>query len=330
MSSALEGTSDNRDQTDDNFRGIFFLCAGVFIFSFQDVIIKLLSPTYPVHQIVFIRGFLALPLLLVIVHFDSGLQTLKSSKPWQHVVRSIAMFCSYLFFYLAASAVPLTVAVALFFTAPLMITALSIVILGERVGWRRWVGVIVGFVGVMIILRPGFNEFDPAALLAVASALAYTLAQLIARRLGVTDSASVMAFYSMLAFTYIGAGMGFVFATWGPGEGTSAATDFLLRGWVMPGGIELAMLVTVGVISAMGFYLLSQAYRLGEANTVAPFEFTSMIWAMALSFVLLGSVPDLYTFAGAALVGGAGVYVLRREGLRKRKPIAGRGVLRGR
>jgi drug/metabolite transporter (DMT)-like permease len=330
MSDALEQPAGVDQQSEDNLRGIMFLCAGVFIFSFQDIIIKLLSSTYPVHQIVFIRGFLALPLLLIIVHHDSGLETLKTKKPVLHVLRSLAMFCAYLFFYLAAAAVPLTTAVALFFTAPLMITALSIVVLGEKVGWRRWAGVIVGFVGVLIILRPGLADIEPAGLFSLAAALAYTLAQLIARRLGVTDSASVMAFYSMLAFTYLGAGMGFVLGTWGPGAGGGDASDFLLRGWVMPGGLELAMLITVGVISAMGFYLLSQAYRLGEANTVAPFEFTSMIWAMILSFAFLASVPDMYTFIGAAIVGGAGIYVLRREGIKRRKPLAARGILRGR
>lgn len=316
--------------SEDNLRGIMFLCAGAFIFSFQDVIIKLLSPTYPVHQIVFIRGFVALPLMLILVHFDSGLDTLRTRKPLMHMVRAAAMFCAYLFYYLAAAAVPLTMAVALFFTAPLMITALSILILGQKVGWRRWAGVVVGFAGVLVILRPGIADMEPAALYALVAALGYTLAQLIARRLGVTDSASVMAFYSMLAFTYIGALMGFALNAWGPGHGSTDASDFILRPWVMPGGLELLMLMTISVISAMGFYFLTQAYRLGEGASVAPFEYTAMPWALVLGFVFLGTVPDAYTVAGALLVGAAGIYVLRREGLRAKKPVATRGILRGR
>ncbi len=330
MGEVLEQSGDAQDQVDDTTRGILFLCAGVFIFSFQDIIIKLLSDTYPVHQIVFIRGFIALPMLLVVVHFDSGLDTLRTKKPALHLIRSLAMFLAYLFFYLAASAVPLSVAVSFFFTAPLMITAFSIVILKEQVGWRRWMGVAIGFVGVLIIMRPGVGSIEPAALFAIAAAFSYTLAQLMARRLGATDSASVMAFYSMLTFCYVGAGMGLALAWWGPGEGATASSDFLLRGWVFPGGLELAMLVVIGIISAMGFYLLTQAYRLGEANRVAPFEYTSMIWAMILGFAFLGSIPDFYTFLGAGLIGGAGIYVLRREGIRRKKPLAARGVLRGR
>jgi len=330
MTDTAQGTAGGGAQFDDNLRGIVMLCAGVFIFSFQDVIIKLLSDRFPVHEIVFIRGFLALPLLMLIVHFDSGLGTLKTRKPWLHLLRALAMFASYMFFYLAVATMPLTDAVSLFFIAPLLITALSIVILGERVGWRRWLGVIVGFIGVLVILRPGVGAFQPTALLALGGALFYALAQLMARRLGATDSASVMAFYAGLTYSYMGALMGFVLVHWGPGEGDGPASDFLFRPWVMPGPLELAMLVTIAVISAIGFYLLSQAYRIGQANTVAPFEYTSMIWAMLLSFILLGSVPDLYTILGAILVAGAGVYVLHREGIKRDKPLAAKGIYRGR
>lgn len=314
----------------DNARGILFLCAGLFVFSFQDVIIKLLSDDYPVHEIVFIRGLLATPILMVMVHFDSGFETLRPSRPWLHLARSLCMFCSYMFFYLAVAAIPITTAISLFFTAPLLITALAVPLLGETVGLRRWLGVFVGFVGVIIMTRPGFGSVDPAAGFAVLSAASYAIAQILARRMGITESASVMAFYSMVTFTYLGAGLAFLIHVADFGASEHASLDFLLKPWRMPGGIELAMLATIGVISAMGFFLLTQAYRVGTANAVAPFEYSSMLWATVLTFAVFGSVPDIYTITGAALIFAGGVYVLKRESVKRKKPLAAKGPYRSR
>ena len=316
--------------SDDNARGIFFLCAGLFIFSFQDVIIKQLSDDYPVHELVFVRGLVATPLLLLLVHFESGFASLRTDHAWQHLLRSLLMFCSYLFYYLAIAAIPITTAVSLFFTAPLFITALSVPFLGERVGFRRWMGVIAGFVGVIIMLRPGAEVFEPAAVLPLLSAFTYSCSQMLARRLGMTDSASAMAFYTAMIFTYIGGLMGFVIHLSGFAPADHPSLDFLLKAWKMPGGLEFAMILTIGVISAMGFYLLSQAYKVGAATVVAPFEYTSMLWAIILTFLVWGTAPDIYTFIGALIIVGAGVYVLGREKMRSKKPIAAKGPYRNR
>ncbi len=330
MSQAIEPPVGAPATTDESRRGIFFLCAGIFIFSFQDVIIKLLSDTFPVHEIVFLRGLIALPLLLLIVHFDSGFHTLRTEKPLLHVVRSIAMFGAYLFYYLAVAAIPLTTAIALFFTAPLMITALSVPFLGEKVGYRRWIALLIGFGGVLVMLRPGIGTIEPAMLLALLSALSYALSQIMARRLGVTDSASVMSFYSGMAFMYMGAIMGYALAGSTLTPDTYPSLAFLLRPWSMPSGLELAMLCTIGVITAMGFYCLSQAYRLAPAPTVAPFEYTALFWVAVLSLALWGEVPDMYTLAGVGLIVLGGLYVLRRERTRSDRPLTGRGIFRGR
>jgi drug/metabolite transporter (DMT)-like permease len=317
-------------KVDDNAKGIFYLCAGLFIFSFQDVIIKQLSAEYPVHQMVFIRGLVASPLLLILVHFESGFASLRTDHIILHVVRSILMFCSYLFYYLSIAAIPITTAISLFFTAPLFITAMAVPFLGEKVGLRRWFGVIAGFAGVMIMLRPGLGVFEPAALLALLSAFTYSTAQLLSRRLGMTDPASTMAFYTAMIFTYIGGLMGIVIHLSGFAPSDHPSLDFLLKPWKMPGGLEFAMLVTIGVISAIGIYLLSQAYRIGVANTVAPFEYTSMLWAIILTYLVWGVTPDLYTLVGALVIVGAGIYVLRREGIKRKKPLAAKGPYRSR
>lgn len=316
--------------TTDTARGVMFLCAGLFVFSFQDIIIKHLSTSLPVHQIVFIRGLVAAPLIFLYVHYDSGLGALTTRRPWLHAIRAVAMFLSYLSFYLALAAVPLTTAVALFFTAPLMITALSIPMLGEQVGWRRWLGVLVGFAGVLVILRPGIASIEPAAFLAIVSAFAYSLAQLLGRRLGVTESASVMTFYMAIMFIYLGGMLGLALGSGEFSDGTNPALDFLFRAWTAPTRLELAMLAAIGVISAVGFVFLTQAYRIGEANKVAPFEYTVMIWAVILSYIFFGSTPDMFTLLGAGLIAVSGLYVLHRERANKQSGLKGRGPFQSR
>ncbi len=309
----------------DTVKAVTFLVAGLFIFSFQDVIVKLLSGTFPVHQLVVIRGLIATPLIFLYVHYDSGFQTLSVKRPLAHFLRSLCMFVSYISFYLALAAIPLTTAVALYFTAPLIITALSIPMLGEHVGWRRWLGVLFGFCGVIVILRPGGDALHWAALLPILAAASYGFAQMLGRRLGATDSASVMSFYSQIAFVYLGGAMALGAGLW-PIEGASdGAVGFLVREWTMPSLLELAMIFTTGFIAAIGFVLLTQAYRVGEANKVAPFEYTVMIWAMLLSFIFFGTLPDMYTLIGAAMITASGIYVLSRERTNKESELKGRG-----
>lgn len=316
--------------TDNSPLGIFYLCAGLFIFSFQDVIIKELSDTYPVHQLVFIRGLVAAPLLFLLVHFDSGFASLKTKKYGQHALRILLMFCSYLSFYLAIAAIPLTTAVSLYFTAPLMITALAVPILGEKVGIRRLLGIVAGFGGVMVMLRPGAGVFEPAALLPIISAFTYAASQMLSRKLGSADSASMMAFYIAIGFTYIGGVMGLGIHLAGIEPASHPSLNFLLQPWKMPSGLEFAMIAIIGVISAMGFFLLSQAYRIGVASTVAPFEYTAMLWAVILSYLVWGTTPDVFTIVGALIIVASGVYVLRRERVRTSRPLAAKGPYRSR
>lgn len=317
-------------KVDDNAKGIFYLCAGLFIFSFQDVIIKQLSANYPVHELVFVRGLVATPLLLLLVHFESGFASLRTDHVMLHIVRSLLMFCSYLFFYLAIAAIPITEAISLFFTAPLFITAMAVPFLGEKVGLRRWLGVIVGFIGVLIMMRPGVGTFEPALILALLSAFTYSTSQLLSRRLGMTDPASTMAFYTAMIFTYVGGLMGLTIHLTGFAPSDHPSLEFLLKPWKMPDGLEFAMMFVIGLISAMGFYLLSQAYRIGTANTVAPFEYTSMLWAVILTYLVWGVTPDLYTLVGALVIVAAGIYVLNRESIRRKKPLAAKGPYRSR
>ena len=173
-------------------QAVAIMTAGKFLFAIQDVIIKEMSAGYPVHQIMTIRGLVAIPLLLLLIHFSSGLKILKQHRPLLHLIRGALMLIAFTLFYVALAGTSLTTATALFFTAPFFITLLSIPLLGEQVGVRRFVSITIGFIGVLIVLRPDTESFNLFELLPIAAALFYACCQLMVRVAKMTDPPAVM------------------------------------------------------------------------------------------------------------------------------------------
>jgi drug/metabolite transporter (DMT)-like permease len=288
------------------------LCGGVAIFSGQDWIIKLLSGDYPVHQAIAIRGVVAVLILLAYITLDGKIESLRSKRIGLLIVRGLVLMMAYTTYYLAFPSMPLANIVALWFTVPLFVTALAGPFLGEKVGVRRWAAAIVGFAGVLIIVRPFANSFSLASLLPIASALTYSISALMARRMGTTESAPVMSFYQNLVYLLVALVMAAIFGG-GAYEGTSnPSLEFLVRGWVTPSWLDLALLAACGVIASIATVLLTQAYRMAEANFVACFEYSAIIWATLGGYLFWREVPDVYFLVGAALIVAAGLYVLFR------------------
>jgi drug/metabolite transporter (DMT)-like permease len=288
------------------------LCGGVAIFAGQDWIIKLLSGDYPVHQAIAIRGVVALPILLTVAALFGSVRSLRSPRLGLLLLRGFVLMLAYTTYYLAFPSMPLANVVALWFTVPLFVVALAGPFLGEKVGARSWAAAIVGFIGVLVIMRPGTDSFTLASLLPVASALTYSIAALMARRMGETESAPVMAFYQNLVYLLIALVMAAIF-----GGGVFAGTgnpslEFLVRGWVKPSLLDLGLLASCGVIASVATVLLTQAYRLAEANFVACFEYTAIVWAVFGGYVFFDEMVDGYSMFGAACIVCAGIYVLFR------------------
>jgi drug/metabolite transporter (DMT)-like permease len=284
----------------------------VAIFSGQDWIIKLLSGDYPVHQAIAIRGVVAVLILLAYITLDGKIESLRSKRMGLLIVRGLVLMMAYTTYYLAFPSMPLANIVALWFTVPLFVTALAGPFLGEKVGVRRWTAAIVGFAGVLIIVRPFADSFSLASLLPIASALTYSISALMARRMGETESAPVMSFYQNLVYLLVALVMAVIFGG-GAYEGTSnPSLEFLVRGWVTPSWTDLALLAACGVIASIATVLLTQAYRMAEANFVACFEYSAIIWATLGGYLFWREVPDVYFFIGAALIVAAGLYVLFR------------------
>ena len=259
---------------------ILSICAGIIAISINDLLIKLLSEGYPLHQMVFFRSAFGIVFSLGFVFFEGGLRILKTDSPGIHLLRGLLVVLANLLFYAAVAVLPLGQATALFFVAPLFITLLSIPMLGEKVGPLRMGAVCVGFLGVVIMQQPwnadlSVNRF--VLVLPVIAALFYALMQVLTRRLGVSTQASAMAVYVQCTFLIVSLGF---FLVAGDGRFAEGAQNesviFMLRAWQWPSAEDWPVFLGLGLCSGVIGYCLSAAYRLASAATVAPFEYIGL------------------------------------------------------
>jgi drug/metabolite transporter (DMT)-like permease len=276
--------------------GIACIVAGMFMIVSNDVAIKWISGDYAIHQIMLTRALVAIPVTLVILSFDGGLAGLGTRRPWLHLLRGLLMAISNLCFFLGLAALPLVDVMTLVFIAPLLITALSVPLLGERVDFRRWIAVVVGLAGVVVMTRPGDG-----------------MVQL---------RASTLALYMQLSFLAVSAGFGLAVGDGRFAGGDDASIEFLLRAWRWPSLFHAGLIVFAGICIAIGGYLMAQAYRLAPANVVAPFEYSALPWGVLFGFLVWGDLPDAVGLAGILLIVGSGLFVLYREHVKgpRRRP----------
>jgi drug/metabolite transporter (DMT)-like permease len=294
-----------------NLIGVLCLCSGVFVFSLQDAILKSLSGDYAVTLAIVLRSIVGLPLLALMVHFESGLTSLRTKNWPLLVLRGAILLISYTTYYLAFPTLPLAEAVALFFTAPIFVTLLAAVTLREHVSLGSWGAVVLGFIGVVVILQPGSSLFKPAALLSLFSAAAYALSMILARQFGSRDSTTVMAFYVNAVYMIVAALMALAFHLTGFKTVDNPTLDFLIRPWTMPESRDLFLLGLCGVIAASGMALLTHAYRLANANVVTVFEYSGMLWVPLWGYLLFSEVPKVSTLLGTAIIISAGIIAVK-------------------
>lgn len=300
------------------------LIAGV-AFSINDLGVKLLSGDYPLHQVVLIRASVGICFTLAIfMPLEGGYSNLRTQRLGLHLLRGLFVVFANMMFFLGLAAIPLSEATAIFFVSPLVITLFSVLFLGERVGHWRWVAVAAGLLGVVIMFRPGAETFQWAALFPLAAAVGYASLHVLTRKMGVTERASTMAFYIQLTFVIVSSIIGLSF-----GDGRYAGTgdpsiDFLMREWIWPVWSDLAIMAGIGVASAVGGYTISQAYRLGEAAMIAPFEYISLVLAIIWGITIFSEYPDLIAWLGIALIFASGLLVFWRESVLKKRIAAAR------
>jgi drug/metabolite transporter (DMT)-like permease len=265
------------------------------VFSLMDAGLKTLSTRYPPFQVAALRGASSLPWLLAWALATAGVAPLLRVRWSLHLLRGglgIAMMGAFVY---ALRTLPLSTAYSIFFVAPLLITALSVPFLGERVGPRRWIAIAFGLVGVLVVLRPTTHGMFTAAGLAVLlAALGYAVSAITVRVLARSDSTQAMVVWLMLLMA-VGAGL-LAIPQWTP----IRTAD----GWLIVG---------IGIAGALGQYAITEAFRQGEASLLAPLEYTALVWGVLLDATLWGVLPDAVTWMGAAIIIASGLYLLRRE-----------------
>ncbi|MHA7777346.1 DMT family transporter [Roseibium sp. M-1] len=307
---------------------IVCILGAVVSFSLGDMTMKHISETtVPLHQAVAMRSAIALVLTLLLFRGGRSLiEAFRTDRPVQHLVRGLEVSVSNITYFAALAALPMADTAAIFFIAPMLLTALSAIFIGDRVGPFRWAALVVGFCGVMLIIRPGSPDFQWVYILPALSALAYAVMQTITRGMGLRESTLSMAVYAQVGFL-----AGSLVLALALGDGRFAgsggpAADFLLRPWVLPSYRELMLITITGVTITAGGYLISQAYRLSSASIVAPFEYTSLALAVSWGFLIWGDIPDALASIGITLILVSGITIAIREARAGRKHLSAQRV----
>ncbi len=301
---------------------IAITCAlgGTAGFVLHDVLIKSLSSGYALHQITFIRGIVAgLVTLAVLIPLEGGYRNLVTPFWRIHIVRGFLVVAANMAFYSALASLPIGEATAIYFIAPLVITALSAVVLGEHVGPRRWSAVFIGLAGVVLVVQPGMATFQMASLLPAIAAICYGVLQILTRVLGVKEKASTMSFYMQFTFMVFSGTVGLFFGNGWLSGSADPSIAFLTRAWIWPPSGDWPVLLGIGLIAAFSAYMLAQAYRLAEGGLIAPFEYVGMVMAIIFSIAVFGDWPNGLAWAGIFLIGASGLYVFFRETILGRK-----------
>lgn len=282
--------------------GIAFMCAGVFCLTINDVFAKWLGEIYPIPEVAFLRMLFALPLIVAAGLISGGPQSLATRRPVVQFGRGLLATFATLTFYLGLSLLPLAEVTAIAFTAPLFVTMIAVPLLGERPGRAQWVATGAGFLGVLLIVRPGGAAFTLAALVPLGTAAAYALLMLTARMLGRSETIWATMLYATLIPLVI----------------TGAILPWF---WHTPSLAHLPHFLALGVSGGLALTLITQGFRIGVASVVAPFDYTGLVWATLFGWIVWGEVPSRLSVLGGVVIGVCGVYLAysQARGVRQRR-----------
>jgi len=286
---------DRRPQRADNLRGLLMMALAFFLFAATDAQAKFLTASFHPMQIVWTRqlGLLAGVAVLLAL---KGPAILRTEKPALQVVRGVLVVFSASSFIFALRYVPLADAVAVSFVAPFMVTIMGALFLGEKVGVRRWSAVTIGFVGTLIVIRPGLGVVHPAVFLVVAAATAFALRQIISRALAASDRTATTVAYTAIASVLL----------------LTLPLPFF---WRTPEAGELMLLVGLAVCAGLGEFMVIKALEIGQAIVLAPVHYSLILWATFYGWLVFDQLPDRWTWLGAAIIVATGLYIVHREWL---------------
>jgi len=285
----------------DNVFGAILMAVSMLSFISNDALMKFLFQTISVEQGIFMRGLVSVPLLALIAYLRKSLFVRIDWRNWRVILtRAFAELAATMAFLTALSHMPLANITAILQALPLTVTMFAAIFFGEQVGWRRWGAILAGFIGVLIIIRPGGDGFNEYAVLAIVAVACVTVRDAITRRLDRSVPSLFVAFISAIPIFIYG--------------GVATATT----GWTVVSGAIIGIVVVAAIAITCGYLFAVMAMRNGEISFVAPFRYTGMIWAILFGFLLFGDLPDAATILGTMIVIGMGVYAFHRERIRQR------------
>ncbi len=298
---------------DNRVLSIVCILAAVGFASTQDAVVKAMSGNYSAYETVILRCVGSFPILALLLHRAGGFRMLATPLLGRVLLRSILLCVGYFTFILSIATLPIADSVAIYFTMPFFVAGLAGPILGERVRLHRWLAIIAGFIGVLIMVRPGAGVFEPAAILALVSAFAYAIGQMIGRPIAQQVPLAVIAMWQNAVFLSVGLALALVFNSFDFSGLSHKSLVFLSRPWVWPGLFDSFVLFGNGILAAFTMIFFVSAYKYSESNFVAPFEYSSMIWAVAYGLLFFNDFPDGFTWIGAAVVATAGILMVWRD-----------------
>lgn len=280
----------------DNLRGALYMNLSMVAFTVNDSFMKAVTHDLPLFQTITLRGILAVVLLLILAAATGGLSVPQAPRDrWVILMRSMADVVATILFLTALMHMPLANLSAVMQAIPLAVTLGAAVVFKDRVGWRRMTAILIGFVGVMIIIRPGTAGFDIWSVIGLGSVLAVVVRDLAVRGLGSAVPSIIVALGAAVSVAVMG-GIGAVF-----------------QGWQTPTPLQIAMICGAGAMLPVGYICSVTAMRVGDVGFVAPFRYTSLLWAIVLGWGMFAQLPDVYALIGASIVVATGIYTLLRE-----------------
>lgn len=284
-------------------RAAGLLLVAMLLFSAQDVALKWLTSGYSVPQVIFFGRILAVPLSLYLAIRSGGLGQIRSRRPASHFFRVGLTAADMLMFTTSISLLPLADTVTIGFAAPLIMTALSVPLLKEKVGIQRWAAVVVGFIGVLVVMQPSGAGYGLGAMLALGSAAAFAMVLILTRSLTNTDTVPCMIFWNSMGMAII---MGVL----------------MIPSWRTPVGEDIWIFALNALTGAIGQLLITESFRHGEVSLLAPIQYTSLLWAALFGFVFFHDVPTLTLIVGAVIIIASALYIIEREARQARQPRA--------
>jgi drug/metabolite transporter (DMT)-like permease len=272
---------------------------GYFLWPLHDTVIKLLTEGYSTAQILFFGRLLSVPVSVGLILYRQGVAGLGSKRPWLHAARGALSIVDMILFVSAIALTSLANAITISFASPLIMTALSVMVLGERVNWKQWLAVAAGFLGVVIVFQPSAAGFGPASVYAFGSAVAYAVFLIFTRAMTRTESIPSMMFWnSSLVMLAMGV--------------------MMMPDWKTPVGDDLWLFVYLSFSGVLAQYVTTAAFRYGEASLLAPIQYTALVWAAIAGYLVFGDVPSGTLWVGAAVIMAATLYVIRGEAAGRR------------